>query len=217
MPATVRAGVALALTILLTPTVVALVPAADGFGGAAMIVAELTTGLAIGWLARLPVIALSMTGAIISTMVGLSSVVQPDPALGGQSSALARLLGLAAPALVLSSGLYTLPLYALGASYQLVRPGAGLPTGPMADSIQGAVSAAFALSVQLASPFILAGLLVQGGLGLLARLVPQLQVFSAAVPGQILGGVVLLGLLAEPILATWGTSLRGAWSALPGL
>lgn len=216
-PPTVRAGLALALSLLLLPSVAPLVPAApSGLGGAGMVASELLTGAALGTLARLPSLALSMAGAIASTMMGLSSVVQPDPALGGQSSALARMFGLMAPLLILSTGLYALPLSALAGSYQVVLPGAMMPAGPLAESVQQATSAALELSLRLAAPFILAGLLVQVGLGLLARLVPQLQVFTVLVPGQILGGLVLLGLLAGPMLATWSEAVSTAWSALPG-
>ena len=158
-----------------------------------------------------------MTGAVMSFMMGLSSVVQPDPALGGQSSALARLLGVMAPVLVLSTGLYGLPLSALAGSYQVLPPGTLMPAGPLAESVQQAVTATFGLSIRLAAPFLLAGILVQAGLGLLARLVPQLQVYTVAVPGTILGGFVLLGLLAAPLLAAWSEALTAAWSMLPGL
>ncbi len=218
MPAMVRAGLSLGLTILLLPGVAPLVPSVSGdWSSAGMVIGELLAGAALGWLARLPVLALSMTGAISSTMAGLSSIIQPDPALGGQSSTLARLFGLAAPVLVLSTGLYTLPLSALADSYRLVPPGSVMPSGPLAESVQAGVSAAFMLAVQLSAPFLLSSMLVQAGLGLLARLVPQLQVFSVAAPGQILGGITLIGLLASPILSTWMDALTAAWSALPGL
>jgi flagellar biosynthetic protein FliR len=218
MPAMVRAGLALGVTSLLLPAVAPLAPAIpDGMGGVGMVAAELLAGGVLGWLARLPVLAMSMTGAIASTMIGLSSVIQPDPALGGQSSTLARLFGLAAPVFVLSTGLYSLPLSALAGSYQLVPPGSLMPSGPLAETVQGGVSAALVLSVQLAAPFLLASLLLQAGLGLLARLVPQLQVFSVSAPGQILGGVALLGALASPLLSTWAAAVTAAWSALPGL
>ncbi len=217
LPSVVRAGLALALTLLLLPAVAPLVPAAGpGWGAAGMVGAELLAGAALGWLARLPALALSMAGAVASTMMGLSSVVQPDPALGGQSSALARLFAVMAPVLVLSTGLYALPLSALAGSYQLIPPGTLLPAGPLADAVQQAASVALGLSLRLAAPFLLAGLLLQAGLGLLARLVPQLPVFTALVPGQILGGLVLLGLLAAPLLSTWSEAVREAWSALPG-
>ena len=217
-PPTVRAGLALALSLLLLPVIAPLVPSATvGWGAAGMVVAELLVGAALGWLARLPAIALSMCGAVVSSMIGLSSVLQLDPALGAQSSALSRLLGLLAPLLVLATGLYSLPLSALVGSYQLLPPGTVIPAGPLAESIQQGMSTAFGLSIRLSAPFLIASLLVQAGLGLLGRLIPQLQVNLLAVPGQILGGVALLGLLASPLLSAWSEAMVSAWSTLPGL
>ncbi len=216
-PPTIRAGLALAVSMLLVPGVAEMVPAVPvGWGGGGMIAAELLVGASLGWLARLPALALSMAGAVASTMMGLSSVVQPDPALGGQSSTVAKLFGLMAPVLVLSTGMYALPLRALAGSYQLFPPGAVMPAGAIAESIEQAVAASLALALQLSAPFVLAGLVVQVGLGLLARLVPQLQVFTVAVPGQILGGVVLLGLVAAPMVSVWVDATTAAWSLLPG-
>lgn len=218
-PSVVRAGLALAISLLLVPVIVPMVPAVPevSMQAAAMVGAELLVGGLLGWMARLPALALGMAGAVMSYMLGLSSVVQQDPALGGQSAALSRLFGLVTPVLILSAGLYALPLSALAGSYQLVPPGSVLPAGPLAESVTGAVVASFGLAIRLASPFLLAGLLVQVALGLLARLVPQLQVFSAAVPGQILGGLVLLGVLASGILGAWTEAVSAAWSDLPGL
>lgn len=217
-PATIRAGLALAMSLALLPGVAPLVSAPPaGWGAAGMVVAELLAGGVLGWLARLPALALSMAGAVISTMTGLTSVLQPDPALGGQSAALARLFGLLAPVLVLSSGLYALPLSALAGSYQVVPPGALMQAGPVMDLVQTAVGASFGLAIRLSAPFLLAGLVVQGGVGLLSRLVPQLQVYALAAPGQILGGLTLLGVLAAALLAAWSETLTDSWSHLPGL
>ena len=217
-PATVRAGLALAITFLLLPTVAPLVSAPPpGWGSAGMVAAELLAGGALGWLARLPSLALSMAGAVISYMTGLSSVIQTDPSLGGQSAALSRMLGIMAPMLILSTGLYAWPLSALAGSYQIIPPGAVMPAGQLAETVQQAVSASFGLAIRLSAPFLLAGLLLQAGLGLLARLVPQLQVYTVAVPGQVLGGLALLGVLGASILYAWSETLSALWSHLPGL
>ena len=217
-PAVVRAGLALAITLLLLPGIEPLMPTAStGWSAAGMVVAELLTGASLGWLARLPSLAFSMAGAIISYLTGLTSVVQPDPALGGQSAALARLFGLMAPMLILSSGLYAFPLSALAGSYQVIPPGAVMLAEPTVAMVQEAVSASFGMALRLAAPFLLVGTLFQVGLGLLARLVPQLQVFTVAAPGQILGGFLLLALLVAPIIAAWSEALVAAWSVLPGL
>ena len=217
-PGTVRAGFALALTALLLPVVLPLMPTtAPGLAAAASVLgAELFCGAVLGTLARIVAQSLAMCGALLSYMTGLSSVLQPDPALGGQTAALGRLFGLAAPVLILSSGLYRLPLDALAGSYDAVPPGTWMPAGEAADGVAAAVATSFALALRLAAPLLVANLAWQGALGLLARLVPQLQVYSAAAPGQIAGGLLLLGLLAARMLEPWDEAVRAAWSALPG-
>ncbi len=218
-PAVVRAGLAVVITLLLLPGVAPLVPGVPeaGTSGAGMVAAELLVGVMLGWLARLPALALGMAGTVISYMLGLSSVMQTDPALGGQSAALGRLFGLVAPVLVLSTGLYALPLQALSGSYGLFPPGTLLPAVPLADSVTAAVGASFGLAMRLAAPFLLAGLLWQAALGVLARLAPQLQIYSAVTAGQILGGLALLGLLSSRILEAWLDGVSTAWQLLPGL
>lgn len=71
-PPTVRAGLTLAITVLLVPAVAPLIPAVPevGLGGAAMVATELLVGALLGWMARLPAMALGMAGAVVSYMLG---------------------------------------------------------------------------------------------------------------------------------------------------
>jgi flagellar biosynthetic protein FliR len=219
LPAMVRAGVAMALTLLLLPGLVPLFPAApaDALTVASMVAAEVITGLWLGWLARLLVLALPIGGQIASYMLGLSNVLQPDPVLGAQASVIARLFGLAAPLIVLTSGLYGLPLTALAGSFRLIAPATLLPSGEAAESVTSAVGEAFAIALRLAAPFVLASIVWQVGIGVIARLAPRLQIYMAATPGQILGGLLLLGLLVSGLLAAWESALSDGLGRLPGM
>ena len=218
LPGTVRAGFAIALTALLLPAVAPLVPVIPpsivdtGF----MVVAEVVTGLWFGWLARLLILALPIAGQVIAGLAGWSNVLQPDAVLGGQASAISRAFALAAPVALLASGLYALPLAALAGSYRLIAPGTLLPAADSAEQVITAMGVAFALVLRLAAPFVLGGLIWQAALALLSRLVPQLQVFFVAMPGQILGGVLLLALLGSAILEIWLRDVRTGFSLLPG-
>ncbi len=214
-PATLRAGLALALVALVLPGVGVIAPP-DDWRAAGMVAAELLCGGALGWLARCIALALPMAGQVISFMLGLSSVITPDPALG-QSSAVMRLFSLAAPVLVLGTGLWALPVAALAGSYALVPPGHLLPAADSAEAAAGAVAEAFGLGLRLASPLVIASVVWQAALGLLSRLIPQLQVYFAAIPGQIVGGLALLALLATGIVETWAAAARDGFAALPGL
>ena len=216
-PAMLRAGLTLGMTLLLLPVVAPLVPAAPGdiWRDLLMVGAELLAGGLLGWLARLLVLALPMAGNIISSMIGLSSVLQPDPQLG-QTTVLAKALGLASTVLVLSTGLYALPIAALAGSYRLVAPGHLLPMADTTQAVVAAVAEGFALAMQLAAPLVFAGTLWQLGLALCARLVPNLQIYVAAVPGQIAGGLLLLSLLLVGIVGAWGEAVRAGFLLLPG-
>ncbi len=219
LPTTIRAGFALALTALLLPVLQPMLPSdpAAPLATLAMVAAETATGLWLGWLARLVMLALPLAGQIVASLLGLANVLQPDPTLGPQTTALSRLFGLAAPVVILASGLYALPLAALAGSYRLIPAGTLLPSADTTASVVAAVADSFALGVRLAAPFIAAAIVWQVGLGLIARLVPQLPIYFAAMPGQILGGLVLLGLLAATTLAAWQAHLDGVFRALPGL
>lgn len=218
-PAMVRVGLALGVTALLLPGIAPSIPAAPEASAQAafMVAAEVVTGLWLGWLARLLVLALPIAAQFVSYMLGIANVLQPDPVLGGQATPIARLLGLAAPVVILSTGLYALPIAALSGSYELIPPGTLLPAADGTVTAVRAVTAAFALAVRLASPFLLVAIVWHVATGLLARLVPRLQVYFVVMPGQILGGIALLAVLATALLEAWQAAARSGFASLPGL
>lgn len=219
LPMMVRAGLALCVSLLLLPGIAPMVGAAPGdvMAMAGMVLAEVATGLWLGWLARMVVLALPIAGQLISYMLGLSNVLQPDAALGAQATALGRMLALAAPVVVLSSGLYAPALAALGGSYRLVAPGALVPAGDLAETALGAVAQGFTLALRLAAPFVLASVVWQVAIGLMARLVPRLQVYFVAMPAQILGGLAMIAALISLLLNSWQAAVRDVYAGLPGL
>jgi flagellar biosynthetic protein FliR len=217
-PVIVRIGLALGMTALLLPGIAPVVPKVPEAGARAifMIVAEVVTGLWLGWLARLLVLALPIAGQFISYMLGIANVLQPDPELGSQATPIGRLFGIAASLAILVTGLYALPLAAIAGSYRLVPPGALLPAADTAQTAVRAVGFAFALAVRLASPFLLVSIVWHVGTGLLARLVPRMQVYFVVMPGQILGGIALLAVTATALLSAWQSAVQTGFSLLPG-
>ncbi|MBE7211947.1 MAG: flagellar biosynthetic protein FliR [Gluconacetobacter diazotrophicus] len=219
LPTVVKAGLAMGLSLLLLPVVQPLLPHAGlpPLAVSGCVLHEAAVGLLLGWLARLAANALPVSGQVAALQIGLSSVLQTDPDLGAQTSALARLLSLAAPVLILATGLYALPLRALAGSYAVFPPGtAALPAGDVADAVARATEASFVLAIELAAPLIVAGLVWQCLLGLLARLVPSLQVYNLSLPGQVLGGLLVFGLVLQQVLGAWLGGLTDAFAVLPG-
>ena len=218
-PPMLRVGLAIGITVLLLPGIAPLIPGvpADVPTAAGMVAAEVVTGLWLGWLARLIVLALPIAGQLIAFMLGVSNVLVTDPELSAQSSALEQIFSLAAPLALLMSGLYAVPLAALAGSYDVIKPGALLPAGDGAALVVRAVGECFALALKLASPFVLAAVIWHVVLGLLSRLVPNVQVYFVSMPGQILGGLILLSMLVGGLLTTWQDAVSADFARLPGL
>lgn len=216
-PVQIRMGFTLALTLLLLPGVLpSLPPPPDTIAGLAGLVCnELFAGGFLGWLARVIALSLPAAGQLISLATGMSSVLQPDTNFGAQTAGIGRLFGVAAPVLILASGAYRAPLYALSGSYAAWPAGAVMPTADIMETMIRAVATHFGLALRLASPFLLIGMVWQMGLGLLSRLVPQLQIYFAALPGQVLGGLLLLGLLSGGLAETWLKAVEDGYGMLP--
>lgn len=217
-PALVRVGIALGVTILLLPAIAPSVPQVPetGMQAVLMIVAEAITGLWLGWLARLLVLALPIAGQVICYMLGVANVLQPDPELGGQATPIERLFDVAASVVILVTGLYALPLAALAGSYDLIPAGQFLPAADTALTAVRAASSAFALAIRLASPFLLASIVWHVATGLLGRLVPRMQIYFIVMPGQILGGIALLAMTSAALLTAWQGAVRTGFDLLPG-
>ena len=157
---------------------------------AALIAREVTAGVLIGTMARLIMSALEVAGTLIATQTGLAFAQTFDPSQSQQSAIIGTFLSLLGIVLVFESGLHHLDhrrhrglLHAAAAGRRLShrRHGAAcaLDSSP-APSHSG---------LQLAAPFIVFGFLIYATLGVLSRLMPQLQVFFLAMPLNILVGL----------------------------
>ncbi|MFL5288152.1 MAG: flagellar biosynthetic protein FliR [Rhodopila sp.] len=217
-PVMVRAGLALALSVLLVPLLApAMPPMPDtGLRWALAIAGEVVTGLWFGWLARVIALALPVGIQLVSIFLGLTSVLQPDEELGPQSTAFARLFDLAVPVIILSSGMYTLVLQALAGLFTLIPPGHLLPAGDGVETVVATAATAFKLALQVASPFVVAAVAWQIAMGQVARVMSRVQIFFVMMPGQILAGLVLLGLAGGGMIAVWQQAAEHALGSLPG-
>lgn len=214
VPGRMRLSFALLLTLLLLPIVRGLLPPGDA--PAAVIgtmIGEVAVGLALGLATRIVMAALQMAGTIIAQELGLSFAMTIDPTQGGgQEAAIGNFLTLLGITLVFATDLHHLAIAAIGNSYDLLPPGRMIDTGDAAKLALGAVGRSFALAVQISAPFIVFAFLFNLGLGVLSRLMPQMQVFFLAMPLTILLGVVVmlaaLGVMMAAYLGQLGGFLR---------
>jgi flagellar biosynthetic protein FliR len=195
--ARVRLMLALAVTVVVTPLVGDQFPASSGAPLAMFVLlgGEIAVGLLIGALARMFMAALHMAGVIIGMQVSLGNAELFDPVNAAQGSVIATFLNLLGIFLVFAADLHHLMLLAVVDSYGVFAPGAALPLADVTQIAVRVMSRAFAVAMQLAAPFIVVGILFYLGLGLLARLMPAVQVFFIAIPLQIVIGFLVMTMM----------------------
>ena len=103
--------------------------------------------------------------------------------------------------LFFATDMHHLVIAALNDSYTLFEPGELPTTGDAAALITKTVAGAFRIGIQLSAPFIVFGLVFNIGLGILARLMPQIQVFFVGLPLSILIGLLFLLLLLGAMMS----------------
>jgi flagellar biosynthetic protein FliR len=219
VPARIRLVIAAATTVVVTPTIASSLAAMPATvpGLAVMIGGEAVVGLFLGMLARIVMTAMHVAGTIIGFQASLGNAALFDPASAQQGTLVAAFLHLLGVFLIFASNLDHLMILALADSYQLFQPGRGLPIADFSDASLRVMARSFAVGMQIAAPLIVVGLLFQIGLGLLSRLMPQIQLFFVAVPAQIMMSFLVMALtLSAGGLLFLGT-FQDTFSGLLGL
>lgn len=209
VPGRIRLLIAFAMTLglwgLMAPTVLPAAGNADALAGT--LVVELGVGLAMGMIVRLMFQAAVMAASIASVQIGLSSALIFDPALGGQLPVLAKLVTLAATLVCLAMGLHHLWIGAIIRSYDMFPVGTVPNVGDFATLAVTTVGRAMSLSVSLAAPLLIYGIIFNVALGFSARLAPTIQVFFIAQPLNILLGIALLAVVLGAMLSAFAMAM----------
>jgi flagellar biosynthetic protein FliR len=211
IPMRMRLGFALAFTLVLFPLLSDIIPAMpDDLGGMVGILGhELAIGLMIGSIVRITVMATQVAGAIVAFQTGLSGAMAADPTMSGmQSAVFASFLSFLGVTLIFATDLHHVALAAIYDSYMVFSP-----TDPLMfeDAMQMAIrtiAGAFTVGVQMAAPFVVFGLVFNLGAGILARLMPQLQVYFVLMPANIIVGLLLFAILLTMMMGWYLTAFE---------
>lgn len=194
VPVRIRAALALTLTIIVAPVVADRLPAEpnDAAAMSGMVITEAFIGGFIGLVSRVLLGSLETAGAIIATQSSLASAITFDPGSQRNETLPASLMGALALVLIFALNLHHMLLTGLVDSYQVFPAGGPPPLDDMSQAMIRLVAQGFVISLEIAAPYIILGTLFYLALGLVGRLMPQLQIFYIGLPLQIMGGLVML-------------------------
>jgi len=220
IPPRMRLGFALAMAGVIYPLASSAIPApsADLLGVVVVVLHEIAVGLILGAIARLAVSGTQTAGAVIASAAGLSVVQAADPTNGGQQGALiGAFLSMLGITMIFATDLHHVALSAVYDSYMIFTPKEPLMFGDAGQTVLDTVAGAFVVGVQMSAPFIVFGLVFNLGMGILSRLMPQLQVYFIAMPATVGVGLVLMALLLAMMMGLYLMHYEGVLAMLRGV
>ena len=174
-----------------------------------MMIHEIIVGVVLGATARVTLSALQVAGSVIAQQMGLGFVTSVDPTQGQQGVLIGNFLTMLGITLLFATDTHYLVIAALNDSYNIFSPGDLTPSGDIAALATRAFAAAFKIGMQLSAPFLIFGLVFNIGLGVLARLMPQMQVYFVGVPLSILAGFLIFALVLVAMMGTFLNYFNG--------
>lgn len=195
VPMMVRLFVAIAVSLSVLPlmweTIYPRVSGSDpGYIG--LVGVEVLIGSVIGLLARYYVLALQFAGSVISMMIGMN--VMPGSGIDENEAqtSLSALISFTGLLVIFMLDFHHLVIASLVDSYAFMPMGLDFDSRLALVSLTDTLVASFDLVLQIASPFILYGLVFNMAVGLVNKLAPQIPIYFISLPFLLAGGLLLL-------------------------
>ena len=216
IPVRVKLSIALLLTLIILPLHRAAyhIDMTSMTSLLVLMLHEIVIGIVLGATARVTLSALSVAGSVIAQQLGLGFVTAVDPTQGQQGLLIGNFLTILGMTLLFATDSHHLVISALNESYRIFSPGEMMPTGDVAALATRAFAAAFKIGMQLSAPFLVFGLVFNLGLGILARLMPAMQVYFVGVPLSIMIGFLIFALVLSAMMGTYLNYFTGVMHEL---
>lgn len=157
-------------------------------------VSEAVLGIGLGFFVRLVIEAVVLGASIVGFQMGFAIVNVIDPQSGDNISLVGSFQGLVAGMVFIVSGMYRFFLTGLLESFYIVPPGMAVINAESGKLFYEAGGQLFVTAVSVAAPVMLSLFIAKVALGIVARTVPQMNIFIVGMPLTIGMGLVLMGL-----------------------
>ncbi len=202
IPVLTKAGLALILALVLYPAVNHEIgPFPDTLGGLVQVVlSEFLIGLIIGLLVQMFFEGVRIMGQLVGFQTGFAIANILDPHSGIQISILSNLAYLTAVVLFLVLNGHHILLNAMRESFEIINMGSVGLNGRIFHTIIAASGDMFVIAIKIGAPAIAALLFTKVAFGLIAKLIPQMNIMIVAFPVQIVIGLLFFGICLSVLM-----------------
>jgi len=154
---------------------------------------EILLGLVIGFSVKLIFAGIQLAGQLAGYQMGMALANVMDPSASQQVPLLAQFNNLIGLLIFISINAHYWFIRALAHSFQMVPPLNVNFSGSLMEHLIKMSGNMFVIGIQIGAPVIAALLITSVAFGLIARTVPQMNVFIVAMPLKIGVGLLFLG------------------------
>ena len=205
IPLPVKAGLTVAVTAILYPTLQPLSGPRDASAWLAVMLGEAAVGLVIGLVMNYVFEGIELAGAVAGFQMGFSLETAIDPATRAASPVLAVFYQTLALLLFLQLGMHRWMLLVLARSYSYLPVGAARVGAAGTAMLLRASGRMFLTGIEMAAPVLLVTFLTDLAMGLLNKASPQFPVVFTSISIKNLTGFALMMIT----IGLWPGILRG--------
>lgn len=157
----------------------------------ALVAREVLVGLVLGFITRMVYDGLIYASGLVAYQMGFGTSSLFVPTADGTMDSFSVFHRGLVMLIFLGLNLHHLALKGIVETFQVIGPGVAYPNESLAPIIINTTSAFFTAAVQVAAPVLVALLFATAALGLMARTVPQLNVFTMSFPVNFFVGLLI--------------------------
>ncbi len=217
VPRRIKAAVVLVISVMLTPVVpwnAAMLPSSP-LGYLLLGVSELMAGMTLALMMRLIFAGLQTAGQMVSIQMGFSVANVMDPISGTQSPILAHFAYIFALLLFLVTDGHLVIIRYLYQSFELLGPGRFAAASSLMEIMTEMTRDMFVLSIKILAPVMVVLLFAQVALGILAKMVPQINMLIVSFGINIALGLFFMGLTMQFFWPVLGRYIERCFRFMP--
>lgn len=200
LPPPVKAGLTIALTVLMYPALGTSVTM-TAMPGPLTLAGELGVGMVMGLCMQLVFDGIQMGGQIVGTQLGFSLANMIDPLSQIETTVISVFHQSIALIIFLQMNVHHRLLQALARSYTFIPPGSAFGSAIPAPQLLHAAAGMFLVAIEVAAPVMLSTMLIDVTLAFLSRTSPQLPVMLVGISLKSMVGYAVVG--ATVVLWPW--------------
>ena len=202
VPSRIRLALGLTISLIFYPLVQANAPHYPMSPGALAecMASEMLIGALLGLTVKILFLSLHVVGSVIAMQSGLGAATFFDLSQREQITIFSSFLLLAGTMMIFATDTHHLFIQGVLQSYEYFPLGKMPSVADASDFISQVVNNSFIVSFKMMSPFLIVSVAILVGGGVLARLMPSLQVFFVLTPVQICAMFITLFLVFQAMM-----------------